>query len=127
MLKIWEGICSLTKTFSTFGYHKRFEPTLEKSIKKRKYDNQSLSESLNDTPRLETSHKSIYSIEYGIQDPEETRNMFFTLFDHSRVPGTFDYTKPQTFHGLFPDVEQDAYITIDGSDHRKLKISNYSI
>ena len=82
---------------------------------------------MNDTPRMETRTGSIYNKEYGIEDPEVTRNKCFTLLDHSRVPGTFDYTKPQTYHGLMPDVEQEAYITIGGNDHRKLKISSYSV
>jgi len=113
---------------SNFGYRPRFEPTLKNSIKKRKYDNQSLQETLLDTPKLKTNYqKSIYTRDYDIDDPEITNSFFFVALDHARIPGTFDYTQPQTYHAVFPDVEQEAYVTVGGDDHRKLKISDFSI
>jgi hypothetical protein len=116
------------KQITNFGYRPRYEPSLEKSIKKRKYDNQTLQESLTDTPRLNTTYmKPTYTNDYGIDDPEKTKSLFLIALDHARVPGTFDYSLPQTYHAVFPDVEQEAYVTIGGSDHKKLQISNYSI
>lgn len=49
-----------------------------------------------------------------------------TMLDHARIPGHFDYTQPQTFHALFPDVEQEAYVEINGDQHNKLAISDFS-
>lgn len=113
---------------SNFGYRPRYEPTYERSIKKRKYEGQTLQESLLDTPRLVTNYnKSCYTQDYGIDDPEETDSFFFTALDHARRPGTFDYTQPQTYHAVFPEIEQEAYVTVGGTQHRKLKISNFSI
>ena len=51
---------------------------------------------------------------------------YLTILEHCRAPGHFDYTKPQTFHALFPDVEQEAYVEIGGKQHRKLRISDFS-
>ena len=112
---------------SNFGYRPRYEPQLKRSIKKRKYEQQTLKEALVDTPRLLTqSEKSPYTRDYGIDDPELTNSLYLTILDHARVPGSFDYTQPQTYHAVFPDVEQEAYVVIGGKEHRKLKISGFS-
>jgi hypothetical protein len=114
------------KLRTNFGYFPRYEPKLHRSLKKRKYDMQNLEETVNDTPQLRTSNKATYKHAYGIKDPEKEEIFYMTLLDKSRVPGVFDYTQPQTFHALFPDVEQDAYVTIGGKKHRKLAISDFS-
>jgi hypothetical protein len=52
--------------------------------------------------------------------------VYMTILDHARTPGVFDYSQPQTYHGFFPDVEQEAYVEIGGNHHRKLQISDSS-
>jgi hypothetical protein len=52
--------------------------------------------------------------------------VYMTILDHARVPGYFDYTQPQTYHALFPDVEQEAFVEVGGNYHNKLQISDSS-
>jgi len=111
---------------SNYGYRPRYEPNLKRSLKIRKYEKQSLQEALLDTPRIQTSIGSVYTKDYGIDDPEVTRSFFYNALDHARIPGTFDYTKPQTYHAVFPDVEQEAYVEVGGNNHKMLRISQYS-
>lgn len=116
---------------SRWGYSPRYEPSLERSIKKRKYETQTLEETISDTPRMETSKSYIknrahFIDDHNIQTPEKTREYFYAMLEHSRVPGTFDYTIPQTQHAVFPDVETQAYVTLNSNDHRKLQISKFS-
>ena len=80
-----------------------------------------------DTPRLLTNKIATYTKNFGIEDPEKTRSFFYVALDHARMPGTFDYTQPQTYHAVFPDEEQDAYVELNGKSHRKLAISNYTV
>jgi hypothetical protein len=35
--------------------------------------------------------------------------------EHNRIPGSFDYTVPQTFYSLYPEVDQETYVTLGGS------------
>lgn len=86
-----------------------------------------MEETFNDTPRLKVNAYSPFQEAYGIQDPEEMNVIYMTLLEHSRVPGTFDYTQPQTRYSLFPDIDQEAYVEIGGNQHRKLRISDSSI
>jgi hypothetical protein len=109
-----------------WGYRARYEPTLEKSIKKRKYDQQSFEEKINDVPRLITNNHARFYMDYEIQEPEKMDNLYLTILDHARTPGTFDYTLPQTYHAFLPDIEQDAYVEVGGNRHRKLAISDFS-
>jgi hypothetical protein len=83
-----------------------------------------LEETFNDTPLLKTHNHASYKEAYGIEDPEEMQVIYMTFLEHSRAPGSFDYSQPQTYHSLFPDVEQEAYVEIDGNNHRKLRISD---
>jgi hypothetical protein len=53
-------------------------------------------------------------------------SLYMTLLEHSRMPGAFDYTQPQTYYSLFPDIEQEAYVEIGGDKHKLLAISNFS-
>ena len=64
--------------------------------------------------------------DFGYTDPEETHTLYHIVLDHARMPGEFDYTQPQTYHAVFPDTEQQAYIEIGGNNHRQLRISSYS-
>ena len=66
-----------------------------------------------------------YTNEFGYEDPKYTESLFHIVVDHARVPGEFDYTVPQTYHAVFPDTEQQAYVEINGNNHRQLRISSY--
>ena len=112
--------------FRNWGYRARYEPTLERSIKKRKYDQQTFEEKINDTPRLLTNNNARFTRDYEIREPEKMDNLYLTILDHARAPGTFDYTLSQTYHAFLPDIEQDAYVEINGTKHRKLAISDFS-
>ena len=83
-----------------------------------------MEDTYNDTPLLKVRNDASYKQAYGIEDPEEMEVVYMTLLDHARAPGTFDYTQPQTFHAMFPDVEQEAYVEVGGNNHRSLRISN---
>lgn len=96
-------------------------------MKKRKYDLQTLEETLFDTPRLQTNNAPIYKQSADIEEPEKVDIMYLTLLEHAREPGVFDYSQPQTYHSLFPDIEQEAYVEVDGDNHRKLTISQFSV
>lgn len=109
-----------------FGYYPRYEPKLHKSLKKRKYELQTLEETLNDTPLLIVNNKASYKNAYQIEDPEEMEVVYMTILDHARAPGVFDYSQPQTYHAFFPDVEQEAYVEMGGNRHRLLQISDSS-
>ena len=39
--------------------------------------------------------------------------------EHNRTPGAFDYNYPQTFYSLYPEVEQETYITLGGSGAKR--------
>ena len=67
-----------------------------------------------------------YKKSYNIEDPEIMEKKYLTILEHCRQPGYFDYSQPQTFHALFPDVDQEAYVEIGGNNHNKLRISDYS-
>jgi hypothetical protein len=81
---------------------------------------------MEDTPRTPTNNKSPYTKDYNMQDPEDFMIEFYTLLEKSRIPGHFDYSVPQTYHALYPDIEQMHYVTIDGETHRNLTISDYA-
>jgi hypothetical protein len=53
-------------------------------------------------------------------------SLYLVALDHARRPGAFDYTQPQTYHAFLPDIEQEAYVEIGGTMHRKLAISDFS-
>lgn len=120
------------KKRSRWGYQPRFEPSLERSIKKRKYDNQTLEETVNDTPRIESNtdfyrRPTNYIKDFDMIESKKISDFYFAMLDHSRVPGAFDYTQPQTYHAVFPDVQSQAYVTLNSEkDHRKLQISRFA-
>lgn len=47
--------------------------------------------------------------------PKEIRTVVSIASEHNRQPGAFDYNVPQTFYSLFPEIEQETYITLGGS------------
>ena len=32
--------------------------------------------------------------------------------EHNRIPGTFDYNYNQNFYSLYPEIDQEAYLTV---------------
>lgn len=127
-----EKLEAAEKKRSRWGYHPRYEPTLERSIKKRKYDNQTLEEMINDTPRIDIETKPKpnqrpeFIDDYKIEDPKNVKNLFFAVLEHAREPGAFDYTQPQTHYAVFPDVEPQAYVTLNSRSNKKLQISKWN-
>lgn len=111
-----------------FGYKPRYEPSLEISIKKEKYAKQDLKEILEDTPRLynDSKEKPDFEKAYGLEAPEKTREFFYAILEHARKPGTFDYTVPQTQHAVFPDVQQEGYVTLNSNQSKGLIISKFT-
>ena len=120
------------KKRTRWGYQPRFEPSLERSIKKRKYSAQNLEETINDTPRIESAkhyyrRPANYVYDYNMIESKKINDIYLAILDHSREPGTFDYTKPQTYTAVFPDVESQAYVTLNSENHhRKLQISRFA-
>jgi hypothetical protein len=102
----------------------RYEPRLHNSLKRRKYELQSMEEVFQDTPLLKTRNTANYKEHFNIEDPEQMEVVYLTMLDHARMPGFFDYTLPQTYHAFFPDVEQEAYVEVGGDKHRRLRVSD---
>ncbi len=61
-----------------------------------------------------------------MEEPEEFMKKFNTLLEKARVPGQFDYTQPQTYHTLFPEIEQVSFVTMGGQTHKNLSVSDFS-
>ena len=95
-------------------------------MKHRKYEEMTLKETMEDTPRIKAHNKANYTCDYNMQDPEEFMKEFNTILEKSRIPGHFDYSQPQTYYALFPEIEQMNYVTIGGEVHRNLAISDNS-
>ena len=75
---------------------------------------------------MKTRNTAAYKESFNIEDPEQMEVIYMTVLDHARTPGFFDYTQPQTYHALFPDIEQEAYVEVGGNKHRQLIISDSS-
>ena len=99
-----------------WGYKPRYEPVYDFSLKKRKYDSQTRSEQVRDTPRLFTTSGKYES--NGVMDPKKVRTLTYILREHNRVPGSFDYNYDQDFYSCYTDIDFDAYVTL-GSNQRK--------
>ena len=95
-------------------------------MKHRKYEAQTLKETMEDNPRIKTTDNASYTEDFNMQDPEEFMKEFYTILEKSRIPGHFDYSQPQTYYALFPEIEQMHYVTIGGESHRNLTISDHS-
>lgn len=96
-----------------WGYKPRYTPTYDFSIKARKYAEQTTEERFADHPRIVTGH--IREDREGLLRPKEVRTLVAIASEHNRVPGAFDYTVPQTFYSLYPEIDQETYITLGGS------------
>ncbi|MFS8159880.1 MAG: hypothetical protein ACMG6E_06655 [Candidatus Roizmanbacteria bacterium] len=56
----------------------------------------------------------------GLANPKEVRTIVSIATEHNRDPGVFDYTFPQTFYSLYPEIEQESYITLGSSAKRRV-------
>ena len=52
--------------------------------------------------------------------PKEARNVVAIAAEHNRHPGLFDYRYKQTFYSLYPEIEQESYVTLGGTAKRKV-------
>ena len=95
-------------------------------MKIRKYQQQTLKETLEDTPLIITNNKPNYKKDFNMEEPEDFMIQFNTLIEKSRIAGQFDYTLPQTYHSLYPEIEQMHYVTINGNVHNNLAISDFA-
>lgn len=71
-----------------------------------------------DRPRLHTTMSK--ENKEGRLNPKDVRTIFNIAAEHNRRPGDFNYNFPQTFYSLYPDIEQEAYVTIGGKAKRKV-------
>ena len=101
------------KDRANWGYKPRYEPTYDFSIKKRIHDGQTRAEKFADHPRIVTGHTR--EMREGMAAPKEIRTLVSIASEHNRQPGVFDYNVPQTFYSLYPEIEQETYITLGGS------------
>lgn len=103
---------------ANWGYKPRYEPVYNFSIKRAKYDTQTREEYFKDTPRLVTSMGR--ENREGMLNAHEVRTLVALASEHNRHPGAFDYNYPQTFYSLYPEIEQETYITIGSSAKRRV-------
>ena len=96
-----------------WGYKPRYEPIYPFSIKRAKYDMQTREEKIADHPRLATSHTR--EGKEGLFEPKQVRSIVAIASEHNRQPGVFDYNYKQTFYSLYPEIEQETYVTLGGS------------
>jgi hypothetical protein len=101
-----------------WGYHPRYTPVYSFSLKKAKYDAQTPEERYSDLPRLVT--KNSREEREGIVLPKDVRTIVRIVSEHNRMPGAFDYNYPQTFYSLFPEIEQESYVTIGSNAKRRV-------
>ena len=100
-----------------WGYKPRYVPTYDFSIKKRIYESQTPAERVADTPRLKLNGNQNSRV--GLLEPKEVRTIVAIASEHNRQPGAFDYNVPQTFYSLYPEIEQETYITLGGSGAKR--------
>lgn len=56
------------------------------------------------------------SVEKGRGDikSEDVDTLFNLAMEHNRKPGVFDYSQPQNFYSLYPEIDHKAYVTVGG-------------
>ncbi len=99
-----------------WGYVPRYEPIYDFSIKKRRYDLQTKSQRVRDTPRLMTTADKHERT--GVERPEDIKTLSYIVREHNRVPGAFEYSYMQEFYSHYQDIDFDSYVTL-GDDQRK--------
>lgn len=106
---------------ANWGYKPRYTPVLPFSLKTKKYAAQTLEEKFQDTPRLQAKHG--HEGREGLVEPKEVRTLTSIVSEHNRQPGAFDYTQKQTFYSLFPEIEQETYVTLGSNAKRRVHTS----
>jgi hypothetical protein len=56
----------------------------------------------------------------GALTPKEVRTIVAIASEHNRMPGAFDYNYPQTFYSLYPEIDQESYVTIGSNRKRRV-------
>jgi hypothetical protein len=102
-----------------WGFHPRYEPKLDFSIKTQKHALQSREESMQDMPRLRT--RSTIEGKESKMEPVDVRTLVSIVSEHNRQPGAFNYNYPQYFYSTFPEIEQETYVTL-GNDQAKRRV-----
>ena len=100
-----------------WGYKARYPAIYDFSLKKKKYESMTLEEKISDTPRLKVT-STIYG-RSGLVEPKEVRTIVSIASEHNRQPGAFDYNAPQTFYSLYPEIEQETYVTLGGTGSKR--------
>lgn len=52
-------------------------------------------------------------------ETKDIRTIVSIASEHNRQPGSFDYNVPQTFYSLYPEIDQETYITLGGSGAKR--------
>ena len=104
------------KKKGNWGYHPRYEPVYDFSIKARRYATQTKSEKVRDTPRLMATGNRFER--RGLMDTEKVHTFMYILREHNRIPGKFNYNYSQDFYSCYPEIDFDSYVTI-GSNQRR--------
>ncbi len=103
---------------ANWGYKPRYEPIYDFSLKRRKYATQTLEEKVDDTPRLRCVHGR--DAQEGLMESKEVETLVSISREHNRLAGAFDYKYPQTFYSLYPEIDQETYVTVGNSDKRRV-------
>lgn len=48
------------------------------------------------------------------------------MTEHNRQPGLFDYNYPQDFYSLYPEIDQESYVTLGSQAKRKVHTDDWS-
>lgn len=56
--------------------------------------------------------------------PKEIRTIVSIASEHNRQPGAFDYNYPQTFYSLYPEIDQETYVTLGSDAKRRVHIDD---
>lgn len=48
----------------------------------------------------------------GDEKPQRINDAIQIMMEHNRKPGTFDYSYPQNFYSLRPDIEHNASVVL---------------
>ena len=43
--------------------------------------------------------------------------------EHNRIPGKVNYDFPQTFYSTFPEIDQEAYVTLGNSSEKRVHMA----
>ena len=60
----------------------------------------------------------------GFATPKQVRTLVSIASEHNREPGTFDYDYKQTFYSLYPEIEQETFVTLGGKANRRVHSDN---